>query len=80
MSCQATLLLPLETSSTNKKITPDFMKDHIAFCDGDGGGGGKFPPSWVGWRRCLRIEIEVDRGEGGGRPSWDWNRDERSTI
>ena len=29
-----TLLLPLEASFTHEKVTPEFMKDHIALCDG----------------------------------------------
>ncbi|PPQ92317.1 hypothetical protein CVT25_008523 [Psilocybe cyanescens] len=31
---KATLLLPLESSFSNFKITPDFLKDHIALCEG----------------------------------------------
>lgn len=31
---QVTLLLPLEASFNHEKVTPDFMKDHIALCDG----------------------------------------------
>ena len=28
------MLLPLEPAGTNEKITPDFMMDHVAICDG----------------------------------------------
>ncbi len=28
------MLLPLESAATNEKITPDFMTDHVAICDG----------------------------------------------
>ncbi|KAJ7628718.1 hypothetical protein FB45DRAFT_43419 [Roridomyces roridus] len=31
---KATLLLPLEQATTSEKITADFVKDHVALCDG----------------------------------------------
>ncbi|KZT70854.1 hypothetical protein DAEQUDRAFT_667251 [Daedalea quercina L-15889] len=33
---KATLLLPLDSNRSNEPITPDFIKDHIALCDGVG--------------------------------------------
>ncbi|GLB43313.1 putative VPS9 domain containing protein [Lyophyllum shimeji] len=33
-SGKATLLLPLEQSSSHDKLTPEFVKDHIVLCDG----------------------------------------------
>jgi hypothetical protein len=30
---QASLLLPLEQSSGQEKITPEFMSDHVLMCD-----------------------------------------------
>lgn len=33
-NAQATLLLPLEPQPVNEPITPEFIKDHIAFWDG----------------------------------------------
>ncbi|KAH9479835.1 Vacuolar protein sorting-associated protein 9A [Psilocybe cubensis] len=33
-SGKATLLLPLESTFSNFKITPDFLKDHIVLCEG----------------------------------------------
>ncbi|KAL0953328.1 hypothetical protein HGRIS_004573 [Hohenbuehelia grisea] len=31
---KATLLLPLEPASTNEKLTPEYIRDHVIFCDG----------------------------------------------